>query len=86
MIQQNRNDYRIVVYTDRPDRVPAHDLIKRVHEMPKKLAGWRGPGRPTCVNTTGQSLVIDAGLARPLFEGLGAGFCPRPSTVAILFA
>jgi len=86
MIQQNRNDYRIVVYTDRPDRVPAHDLIQRVHEMPKKLAGWRGPGRPTCVNTTGQSLVIDAGLARPLFEGLGAGFCPRPSTVAILFA
>jgi hypothetical protein len=43
LLEQCRNDFRIIVYTDRPDQVPAHDLVQPVHVIPKKFAGWRGP-------------------------------------------
>ncbi len=43
LLTQNRNDVRIVVYTDRPDQVPAHDLVKAVGISPADFAAWRGP-------------------------------------------
>src|SRR5579864_9352693 len=43
LLEQNRNDYRIAVYTDRPDQVPAHDLVQPVEVSPADLAAFRGP-------------------------------------------
>jgi hypothetical protein len=43
LLAQNRNDVRIVVYTDRPDQLPAHDLVKAVCVSPADFASWRGP-------------------------------------------
>lgn len=43
LLDQNRSDVRIAVYTDRPDQVPAHDLVQPVHVTPEEFAGWRGP-------------------------------------------
>jgi hypothetical protein len=42
-IEQKRNDFRIAVYTDRPDRLPAHDLIKPIPVNPEVFAGLLGP-------------------------------------------
>jgi hypothetical protein len=43
LIEHERNDFRIAVYTDRPDDLPAHDLIRPVPVRPEDLAAWRGP-------------------------------------------
>src|SRR5712671_6057769 len=43
LIEQNRNDFRIAVYTDRPDQVPAHDLVQPICVSAKAFASWRGP-------------------------------------------
>lgn len=43
LLAQNRNDVRIVVYTDRPDQLPAHDLVQAVRVSPGDFAAWRGP-------------------------------------------
>src|SRR5258707_8605008 len=43
LLQQNRNDFRIAVYTDRPDLVPAHDLVKPIRVNAGEFAGMRGP-------------------------------------------
>jgi len=43
LLAQNRNDVRIVVYTDRPDQLPAHDLVQAVWVSPADFATWRGP-------------------------------------------
>jgi hypothetical protein len=43
LLEHNRNDFRIAVYTDRPDQVPAHDLVQPLHVIPKRFARWRGP-------------------------------------------
>jgi hypothetical protein len=43
LIERNRNDVRIAVYTDRPDALPAHDLIHTMAVDAGDLAAWRGP-------------------------------------------
>jgi hypothetical protein len=43
LLAQNRNDVRIIVYTDRPDQLPAHDLVKAVRVNSADFAVWRGP-------------------------------------------
>jgi hypothetical protein len=43
LIEQNRSDFRIVVYTDQPGQLPAHDLVQAVRVNPKQLAALRGP-------------------------------------------
>ena len=43
LFEHNRNDVCIAVYTDRPDLLPAHDLIRAVRVEPKDFAAWRGP-------------------------------------------
>jgi hypothetical protein len=43
LLAQNRNDVRIVVYTDRPDQLPAHDLVQAVRVSSADFAAWRGP-------------------------------------------
>jgi hypothetical protein len=43
LLEQNRNDFRIAVYTDRPDQLPAHDLIQPVRVNPDEFASLRGP-------------------------------------------
>jgi hypothetical protein len=43
LLEQNRNDFRIVVYTDRPGELPAHDLVQAIPLDPAELAGLRGP-------------------------------------------
>jgi hypothetical protein len=43
LIARNRSDLRIAVCTDRPDLVPAHDLIRPVRISAADLAAWRGP-------------------------------------------
>jgi hypothetical protein len=43
LLAQNRNDVRIVVYTDHPDQLPAHDLVRAVRVSPGDFAALRGP-------------------------------------------
>jgi hypothetical protein len=43
LFAQNRDDVRIVVYTDRPDELPAHDLVEAVRVSSADIAAWRGP-------------------------------------------
>ncbi len=43
LLEQKRNDFRIVVYTDRPDQLPAHDFVQAVRVTPEECAGLRGP-------------------------------------------
>jgi hypothetical protein len=43
LIGQNRTDVRIAVYTDRPDQLPAHDLVQAIRVSPGEFAGLRGP-------------------------------------------
>ena len=43
LLEQNRNDFRIVVYTDRPDQLPAHDLVQCIRVDAEEFASWRGP-------------------------------------------
>jgi hypothetical protein len=43
LFEHNRNDVCIVVYTDRPDQLPAHDLMRTVRVGPQDFAAWRGP-------------------------------------------
>jgi hypothetical protein len=43
LLERNRNDFRIAVYTDRPDQLPAHDLVQAVRVSPGDLAALRGP-------------------------------------------
>jgi hypothetical protein len=43
LLEQNRNDFRIAVYTDRPDQLPAHDLIRPLRVGHSELVAWRGP-------------------------------------------
>jgi hypothetical protein len=43
LLAQNRNDVRIVVCTDRPDQLPAHDLVKALYVSRGEFAAWRGP-------------------------------------------
>lgn len=38
-----RDDYRIVVYTDRPERVPSHAWVTAVQVERDALDTWRGP-------------------------------------------
>jgi hypothetical protein len=43
LLEQNRNDFRIAVCTDRPDQLPAHDLVQAIRVSPAEFAGLRGP-------------------------------------------
>jgi hypothetical protein len=43
LIEQKRNEFRIAVYTDRPDRLPAHDLVRPIPVNPEEFAGLLGP-------------------------------------------
>jgi hypothetical protein len=43
LIEHDRNDFRIAVYTDQPGQLPAHDLIQALPVSPESLAAWRGP-------------------------------------------
>jgi hypothetical protein len=43
LLGQSRNNFRIVVYTDRPGELPAHDLVRAVCVNPEQFAGLRGP-------------------------------------------
>jgi hypothetical protein len=43
LLEQNRNDFRIVVYTDQPGQLPAHDLVQAVRLNPGQFAALRGP-------------------------------------------
>lgn len=43
LIGHNRNDIGIVVYTDEPDEVPRHDLVRAIPLTARELAAWRGP-------------------------------------------
>ncbi len=41
--EQSRNNFRIVVYTDQPGQLPAHDLVQAVRIDPAQFAALRGP-------------------------------------------
>jgi len=43
LIQHNRNDFRIAVYTDQPGRLPAHDLVRAIPVNRREFAALRGP-------------------------------------------
>ncbi len=43
LLKQGRNDFRIVIFTDRPEQSPAHDLIRSVRVAPGELRRFRGP-------------------------------------------
>jgi hypothetical protein len=43
MLEHERNDFRIAVYTDRPDQLPVHDWVKPIRVTSGDLARWRGP-------------------------------------------
>jgi hypothetical protein len=43
LLEQNRNDFRIVVYTDQPGQLPAHDLVQAVRLNPEQFVALRGP-------------------------------------------
>ena len=43
LIEHDRNDFRIAVYTDQPGQLPAHDLIQAMPVSPEDLVAWRGP-------------------------------------------
>lgn len=43
LLEQKRNDFRIAVYSDRPDQLPAHDWVRPIRVHPEELAGLRGP-------------------------------------------
>jgi len=43
LLEQDRNDFRIAVYTDQPGQLPAHDLVQPVRVTPEEFARLRGP-------------------------------------------
>ena len=43
LLEQRRTDVRIVVYTDDPSTVPAHELVVCMPVTREQLAGYRGP-------------------------------------------
>src|SRR6266436_1445888 len=43
LLEQDRNDFRIAVYTDQPGQLPAHDLVQAVRLKPEQFAALRGP-------------------------------------------
>jgi hypothetical protein len=43
LIEHDRSDFRIAVYTDQPGQLPAHDLIQAMPVSPEDLVAWRGP-------------------------------------------
>jgi hypothetical protein len=43
LAERQRDDYRIVVYTDRPERVPQHPWVTAERIDPADLGRWRGP-------------------------------------------
>jgi hypothetical protein len=43
LLKEQRNDIRIVVFTDRPQETPAHDLIHSIHVSSEKMKRFRGP-------------------------------------------
>src|SRR5258707_2775914 len=43
LLEQKRNDFRIAVYTDRPDQLPAHDFVQPVRVNPEEFTSLRGP-------------------------------------------
>jgi hypothetical protein len=43
LLEHNRNDFRIAVYTDHPDQLPAHDLVQAVRVSPEEFGALRGP-------------------------------------------
>ena len=43
LLEQSRNNFRIVVYTDQPGQLPAHDLVRAVRVNPEQFAALRGP-------------------------------------------
>jgi hypothetical protein len=43
LLKQGRNDFRIVIFTDRPEQSPQHDLIHSVSVTPEELKRFRGP-------------------------------------------
>ena len=43
LLKQGRDDYRIVIYTDRPEQSPAHDSIQSVRVSSAELKKFRGP-------------------------------------------
>ncbi len=43
LLEQNRNDFRIAVYTDQPGRLPAHNLVQAIRLNPEQFAALRGP-------------------------------------------
>jgi hypothetical protein len=43
LLEQNRNDFRIAVYTDQPGQLPAHNLVQPIPVSPEDFAALRGP-------------------------------------------
>jgi len=43
LLRQERNDFRMVIFTDRPEQSPEHDLIRSVRVAPEELKRFRGP-------------------------------------------
>src|SRR5438067_964247 len=43
LLKRARDDYRVVVYCDRPTRLPRHPFIHPVPLSAARLADWRGP-------------------------------------------
>jgi len=43
LLEQKRSDFCIAVYTDRPDRLPAHDLVRPIPVNAEEFAGLLGP-------------------------------------------
>lgn len=43
LLEHDRNDFRVVVYTDRADELPLHDLVRAVAVSPAEFAALRGP-------------------------------------------
>ncbi|RTL50901.1 MAG: hypothetical protein EKK40_12415 [Bradyrhizobiaceae bacterium] len=43
LLKQGRRDYRIVIYTDRPDAFPRHDLIRAIGLTPEEIVAYKGP-------------------------------------------
>lgn len=43
LLEQKRNDIGVVIYTDRPEQSPAHDLVQSVQLSQRELRDLRGP-------------------------------------------
>lgn len=43
LLKQGRQDIQIVIFTDQPEEMPAHDLISSIYLAPDELTRFRGP-------------------------------------------